>query len=76
MTISNDKLTLSQAEIRLQCLQLAHRADRTPEEVISNARKYLAWVGGSIPTTDESQPGDGSKEIKSAPRNRTSSPNP
>lgn len=59
--------------IRLECLKLAHRPDRSPAEVIAAAREYLAWVGGKLPTTGESQPGDGSKVSKSsAPVKRTS----
>lgn len=59
--------------IRLECLKLAHRPDRSPQEVIATAREYLAWVGGKLPTTAETQPGDSSKVSKtSAPSKRTS----
>lgn len=75
MSIADVK-PLSQAEIRLKCLQLAHRATLTPEQVIADARTYLSWVGGAIPITDDNQPGDDSKASKvTAPRSRTSSPN-
>ena len=63
------------SEIRLECLKLAHRPDRSPQENLAVAREYLAWVG-AIPTTAETQPGDGSKAAKLAPPNkRTSLPN-
>lgn len=52
-------------EIRLECLRLAHRPDRSPSEVIAAAREYLQWVGGVVPqTTGENQPADGLKESK------------
>ena len=47
------------AEIRLECLRLAHRPDRSPAEVIAVAREYLGWVGGIQPQiTDDNQPAD------------------
>jgi len=63
-------------EIRLECLKLAHRPDRSPQEVIAMAREYLAWVGGvPVPITPEG-PGDSQKVGKTAPADsaRTSLP--
>lgn len=60
------------SEIRLECLKLAHRPDRSASENIATAREYLSWVG-AIPTTAETQPGDGSKEAKLAPPNKRTS---
>ena len=52
-------------EMRLECLRLAHRPDRSASEVIAVAREYLAWIGGVVPqTTGENQPDDGGKERK------------
>ena len=46
-------------EIRLECLKLAHRPDRSPQEVIAAAVEYLNWVGETNPQiTDDSQPAD------------------
>jgi hypothetical protein len=64
-------------EVRLECLKLAHRPDRSPSEVIAVAREYLAWVGGvPVPTTGENRPGDSQKVGKTAPADpaRTSLP--
>ena len=45
-------------KIRLECLQLAHRPGLSPDEIIANARVYLAWVAGaSAPTTPSRGPG-------------------
>jgi len=60
------------SEIRLECLKLAHRPDRSAQENIAVAREYLSWVG-AIPTTAETQPGDGSKAAKLAPPNKRTS---
>lgn len=54
-------------EIRLECLKLAHRADRSPSEVIAMAREYLAWVGGVVDPITAARPGDSLKEGKPAP---------
>lgn len=59
-------------EIRLECLKLAHRPDRSAQENIAVARDYLGWVN-AIPTTAETQPGDGSKAAKLAPPNKRTS---
>lgn len=46
-------------EIRLECLRLAHRADKSPQDVIETAKEYLRWVGGNVPQiTDSNQPAD------------------
>lgn len=64
---------MSSPEIRLECLKLAHRHDRSPAEVIDAAKEYLKWVGGHLPTTGSGQPGDSSKASKQlAPVKRTS----
>jgi hypothetical protein len=57
---------MQNSEIRLECLKLAHRPDRPPQEVIATAREYLAWVGGVNPTTAE-RPGGSLEEGKPAP---------
>jgi hypothetical protein len=45
-------------KIRLECLHLAHRPGLSPDEVIANARTYLAWVAGAQgPTTSVRGPG-------------------
>jgi hypothetical protein len=54
-------------EIRLECLKLAHRPGLSPQEVISVAREYLAWVGGVVDPTTAARPGDSLKEGKPAP---------
>lgn len=52
-------------EIRLECLKLAHRADKSPKEVIATAREYLEWVGSgaslNISTTLAREPSDNLK---------------
>lgn len=66
---------MSQAEIRLECLKLAHRHDRMPGEVTATAEHYVKWVCASSPTTDESRPGDNPKEGKKlAPAKGRTSP--
>lgn len=41
-------------QLRLECLQLAHRPGLAPREVIEMAREYLAWVcGAQGPTTPQ-----------------------
>lgn len=37
------------AQIRLQCLQLAHRHDKTPEDVVAVAKAYEQYVAGESP---------------------------
>lgn len=59
--------TQHSAEIRLECLKLAHRPGLSPQEVIATAREYLAWVGGTPNPTTLTGPGDSSKESKLAP---------
>ena len=54
-------------EIRLECLKLAARPGLGPREVIDIARTYVEWVGGSIPTTVATRPGDGSKASNIGP---------
>jgi hypothetical protein len=54
-------------QIRLECLKLAHRADRSPSEVIAMAREYLAWVGGATAPITPQGPGDSQKVGKLAP---------
>lgn len=49
---------MQSTEIRLECLRLAHRLDRSPAEVIAIAREYLGWVGSIPQTTDVNQPAD------------------
>ena len=55
-------------EIRLECLKLAHRHDRTADEVLAQARTYAAWVGG-VPdlSTTPRGPNDIPKEETLAP---------
>lgn len=46
------KNTMQDPQMRLECLQLAHRPGLAPREVIEMAREYLAWVcGAQGPTT-------------------------
>lgn len=60
---------MQNSEIRLECLKLANKPGLSPKEIISTAREYLAWVGGSTaPTTAERQPDDGPKAAKLAPK--------
>lgn len=61
---------MQNAEIRLECLKLAHRAGLSPDEVIATARTYLAWAtGAQSPTTATaaSWPGDSLKAGEPAP---------
>jgi len=67
MIPSTDEKSQHSAVIRLECLKLAHRADRSPDEVIANARQYLAWVSGVGNQTTPKGPGDSSKESTLAP---------
>lgn len=65
------------AEIRLECLKLAHRPDLSPADVTARADDYARWVGGGTdaPTTRQG-PDDTPKEEKNqAPANRTSPSN-
>jgi len=63
------------AEIRLECLKLAHRAGLSPQEIIATAREFLAWVGGVPDPTTAPRPGDSLKEGKPAPSvSRTDKP--
>lgn len=67
---------MQSAEIRLECLKLACRAGLSPDEIIANARTFVAWVDGIPPPTTASRPGDSSKVSKPAPSvpDRTSPP--
>ena len=65
---------MSQAEIRLECLKLAHRHDRTPGEVLATAECYARWLMQPNADNRDKRPDDSPKagnKIK-APRNRTS----
>ena len=58
------------SELRLECLKLAHRPDRSPAEVIAAANEYLEYLSSDqLQITAEEQPADGPKEgkKKSAP---------
>lgn len=58
-------------QMRLECLQLAHRPGLAPSEVIAMAREYLAWVCGAQGSITPTGPG----HANSAPgQNRTSLP--
>lgn len=63
-------------EIRLECLKLACRAGLSPDEILANARVFVAWVDGIPTPTTPQRPGDSSKVSKPAPSvpDRTSPP--
>jgi hypothetical protein len=44
------------AQIRLECLKLAHRLDHLPEMVIDRARAYEAFVTGTAQAGESGQP--------------------
>jgi hypothetical protein len=47
------------AQIRLECLKLAHRLDHLPDMVIDRAKAYEAFVVGTVKTGDSGQPTHG-----------------
>ena len=62
------------ADIRLECIKLAHRHDLSADEVIARATTFANWISSGLdaPTT-HSGPDDAPKvEKNSAPAIRTS----
>jgi hypothetical protein len=47
------------AQIRLECIKLAHRLDQSPEMVIDRARAYEAFV---LDLDNRKRPSDGGKK--------------
>ncbi len=47
------------AQIRLECLKLAHRHDHSPEMVIDRAKAYEAFAVGTAKADDSGQPTHG-----------------
>lgn len=45
--------TNHQTFVRIECLKLGHRSDRTAEEVLGYARQYEAYVMGAQAVTPE-----------------------
>ena len=66
---------MSQAEIRLECLKLAHRHDRTPGEVLATAECYARWLMQPSADNRDERPADSPKEGKKlAPAKGRTSP--
>lgn len=51
------KNPMQDPQMRLECLQLAHRPGLAPSEVIAMAREYLAWVCGAQSPITPAGPG-------------------
>lgn len=70
MSATPQRNSMQDPQMRLECLQLAHRPGLAPSEIIENARVYLAWVCGAQGSTTP----EGPSVAKVAPGNRTSLP--
>jgi hypothetical protein len=66
------------AEVRIECIKLAHRHDLSADEVIARATAFANWItGGSDAPTTLTGPDDAPKvEKNTVPANNRISPSP
>lgn len=47
---------MSPEQIRLECLRLVHRHDRTPDDIVDTARTFENYVAGTTPSKPVTAP--------------------